>query len=397
MEDIFKSHLYLGSASYVLLRCGNGFSARGLAELRRKTAKLPWAEDIFGGQHNNVRLQARVSTSKSKLYHTGAVESRVIAGVYEALGHDDVLPNTDLTSAIQYPSSTSSENDPVVRLEVQVTSDQVDIWLCTSTTPLHRRGYRLETSKAPLREDLAYAMLYAAGWYPRTREQTECHYKLLLDPMCGSGTIAIEGAAMLAGLAPGRLRPPPLLGTRFQNNPLHNDLLLLATTQTTKNMVSTTETVPMVFASDRDAGAVAATKSNAERAGVLHYMDIQQCAISSHPLWSNGPDADHAEQERLLVATNPPFGKRVSKAKISTTTKVAKDVQLLPLYQSLSQCVLGRRSTDAVLLAHRTDLIQRSGLKMEALFRSIHGGLSVSVSRTKENTGSFLKGGESSS
>eukprot|EP00957_Ditylum_brightwellii_P177897 13550177-Ditylum_brightwellii.AAC.1 len=96
----------------------------------------------------------------------------------------------------------------------------------TSATPLHKRGYKLEVAKAPLREDLAFALLRCAGWGTNPAmtssnfhgdRKTNSYYNsnFLLDPFCGSGTILIEGAAMAVGLPPGRLRPPPLWGTKL--------------------------------------------------------------------------------------------------------------------------------------------------------------------------------------
>jgi putative N6-adenine-specific DNA methylase len=366
IETILKCNLFLGSASNIFLRCGEPFSARGLAELRRKTSKLPWHEIVRG---DKVRLQVRVTSSKSKLYHSAAIQGRVVAGVYEALGYDGI-PSDRTTVVI--PSSIA-DDAPLVRLDVQITRDQVEIWVYATADPLHRRGYRLETSKAPLREDIAYSMLYAGGWV--ADEKQPFPYEALLDPMCGSGTIAIEGAAMLAGLAPGRLRPPPLVGTCYENSILHHELLAAST----ESAISAK--APVIFASDRDAGAVRATRSNAERAGVLKYMDIQNCALSAHPLLSN-----REEGPSLLVVTNPPFGRRVSKTPSSRVKQGKGDIGLLPLYQSLRQLTVDRPNTRTVLLAQGTELVQRAGWNVDELFRSTHGGLSVTALRSNSTS-----------
>ncbi len=366
LRAIFQCNLYLGTASNILLRCGESFSARGLPEIRRKAAKLPWTEILQG---NQVRLEARVITSKSKLHHSTAIEARVIAAVYEALGYE--IPMDRFT--LEYPPSIQ-EDDPLVRLEVQITRDQVDIWLYASTTPLHRRGYRLQTAKAPLREDLAYAMLYGSGWLPAWNPDP-CPYEILLDPMCGSGTIAIEGAAMAVGLAPGRLRPPPLEGTQMKNNLLHQELLTINSQQ------AIAVKAPMVFASDRDMGGIKATRLNAERASVLDYLSIENCALSDHPLWAQ-QSSNTKHMTSKLVATNPPFGKRVSK----NSKKDNDATLLLPLYQSLKKRVDNSPKTHAVLLAQGTYLVHRSGWKGDEIFQSTHGGLSVTALRYKPAT-----------
>jgi putative N6-adenine-specific DNA methylase len=349
LPALFKSNLHLGSASNILIRCGASFSARGMAELRRKTTKLPW-DTVLGSPQ--VRLRAKISTSKSKLFHSAGIEGRVVAGVYEALGY--TIPSDRET--VEYPSTVSND-DPLVHLDVQIIRDQVTIWIYASETPLHRRGYRFETSKAPLREDLAYAMLYHAGW----RAFNDRRHDILLDPLCGSGTIAIEGAAIVGGLAPGRLRSPPWLATAFENLELHQELL----SNTLPHFPSETT----VFASDRDTGAIEATTANAKRAGVLEFVDIRECALTAHPLWSQ------IGEQNLLVVTNPPFGKRVSKtSKNDTATS-----PLLPLYQSIRNLTMSRHNTSGMILCQGMELINRTGWKVKKVFQSTHGGLSVTA------------------
>jgi putative N6-adenine-specific DNA methylase len=360
---LVQSYLLLGSASNILLRCGESFSARGLAELRRKTTtRVPW-EKLLGS--TQVRLNAKVTTTKSKLFHSAAIEGRVVAGIYEALGYTIPID----CETLEYPPTVSNE-DPLVRLDVQIVRDQVTIWMYASETPLHRRGYRLETSKAPLREDLAYAMLYNGGWRSSSDDTRRSH-DIILDPFCGSGTIAIEGAAMVAGLPPGRLRPPPWLGTSLENLPLHQELLHHALLPQTS-----AETTTMVFASDRDAGAIEATAANATRAGVLEYIEIEQCALTAHPLWSRGITSEQS----LLVVTNPPFGKRVSKS-----SKIGKGVPpLLPLYQSLHHLASSRQNTSAIVLCQGMELMNRTGWKVDKVFQSTHGGLSVTAVKSRK-------------
>src|SRR4030095_2309855 len=172
------AHLHLGTASHLLLRCAR-FRCRNLQELQTKAAQLPWPRWLRRDGPFPVHATAR----KSRLYHTGAIEERVRRGIAMALAGGGELAA-----------------GPAVPIAVRVVDDIVAISLDTSDQPLHRRGYRLESAKAPLREDLAHALLLGAGF---ARGQA------LLDPFCGAGTIAIEAAAIGLALPPGRLRPPP--------------------------------------------------------------------------------------------------------------------------------------------------------------------------------------------
>ena len=383
---LVQSYLWVGSATNLFLQCGDSFSARGLAELRRKiTTKIPW--ETLLGMPTQVRLKVKVTTTtKSKLIHSAAIEARVVAGIYEALGYS--IPS-EWDETLVYCPPSITDNDPLVCLEVHIVRDQVTIWMAASETPLHRRGYRIETSKGPLREDLAYAMLYNGGWGnslgsadTSSRSATthdDCW--LLLDPFCGSGTIAIEGAAMVAGLPPGRLRPPPWRGTFLDNGPLHQELLLQQAT-TTALVRPVDETTPRVFASDRDAGAIQATRANATRAGVVDYIDLQQCALTAHSLWSSKEGTNrHHHQRSVLVVTNPPFGKRVSPSKGGGKDNVPP---LLPLYQSLHHLTISRPKTSAVVLCQGMELMQRAGWnKVDKVFTSTHGGLSVTAVQSR--------------
>jgi putative N6-adenine-specific DNA methylase len=327
---------------------------------------LPWKQIL----KRNVRLEVRVTSTKSKLYHTAAIRERVIAGIYEALGYD--IPSRFEKSI---PDEMGEDDDgDLVLLDVRLVNDQVDISINTSQTPLHQRGYRLQTAKAPLREDLAYAMLWSSGLTPLYHDvqkegQPTRRYEALLDPFCGSGTIAIEAAAMMAGMPPGRLRPTPLVGTSLENRKKWS--LLIQRSSSDKGSETPHITVA---ASDRDSGAVEATKSNAERAGVLDFMHVQQSALSSHP-WLETPD--HAPRT-ILIATNPPFGKRVSPSR-----STGKESYLLPLYQTLGhrihRLVDNGRHVGAVVLANGPDLVRRVGLPFEKIFQSTHGGMAVAA------------------
>jgi putative N6-adenine-specific DNA methylase len=141
-----------------------------LGELERKAGLIDWKRSLPPG----TPVQIRVTSKKSRLYHQKAIAERIgnaiaAAGfplaVREAGGDDD-----------------ESAAGDVQLLVVRLLRDECTISLDSSGELLHRRGYRLATAKAPLRETLAAAMLLASGWDGSGS---------LLDPFCGSGTIPI--------------------------------------------------------------------------------------------------------------------------------------------------------------------------------------------------------------
>eukprot|EP00980_Cylindrotheca_fusiformis_P020399 scaffold7423_cov122-Cylindrotheca_fusiformis.AAC.3 len=340
-EEIFKCHLFLGTASHIYIRAGPTFRATSMTDLRKSITKMPFWEMLLmrdGTGNSKPSLDIRVSASKSRLYHTTAVAERVERGICNALG----------------VNINDEEVGPSLRLLVRIHRDEVQVSVDTSNTPLHQRGYRLETAKAPLREDLAHAMLLSSGFGSRTRS--------VLDPFCGSGTILIEAAAMASKLPPGRLRDPPLQGLAFQNDAYWHGMVKSAIMEDALDHDPSIQ----IFGSDRDQGAIEIARRNASRAGVDRLVDFEHNAISSNS-WFEDPS--RAPDGRFLVATNPPFGHR-----IKVDSKMSS---LLPLYQTFGNMVKPL-DADVVILGHDVNLIRQTGIpNLKLRFASKHGGKNV--------------------
>jgi len=265
-KDLYAADLRLRTADRVLVRLGE-FPARAFAELRRKAAGLPWGRFLKPG----TPVGLRVASEDSKLYHESAVAERVAGAIADSLGEQPRL---------------SKEEDAQL-VDVRLDADLCRISLDSSGASLHRRGYRLAAAKAPLRETLAAGMVLASGWDRRSP---------LLDPFCGSGTIAIEAALLAAGLAPGRGRR-----FAFMDWPDFDSSAWQALCAEPVRA----EGAPRILASDRDAGAIQAARENAERAGVSGLIEFSCRALSAvEP--PGGPG---------WVVTNPPYGVRLSQGR----------------------------------------------------------------------------------
>lgn len=255
-------------ASRLLLRLGS-FKTLHLNELEKLCAKLDVAPFIRADEPLAVRATCR----KSKIYHSGAAEERVRRGLAKKLGADPALAQGNL----------DEDDAPPQTVLVRFDHDVCTLSLDTSGAHLHKRGYRLETAKAPMRETLAAALLAEAGYGGDTA---------FVDPLCGSGTFAIEAAMIATRTAPGRLR-----SFAFERWPSHDPraLRLLREEADARRRPAP---APIV-ASDRDEGAVNAARRNAERAQVA--IDVRHQALSdSRPPASAG-----------LLLTNPPYGTRI--------------------------------------------------------------------------------------
>ena len=268
LDRLYQANLWLRTASRVVARLGR-FHASTFYELERRARKLPWEE--FLPSSGPVRL--RVTCRKSKLYHSDAVAERVLSAISRSTsraieangeGFNDGKGSADDAEDAEHADETDDrETEPGIEGQAQlfivrIVHDQVEVSADCSGELLHRRGYRQEIAKAPLRETLAAAMILASGW--RKGEP-------LLDPMCGSGTIAIEAALVARGIAPGSQRKFQFMNWPTFDEGLWHDML-------EKARGSATHSTEKIRGGDRDAGAVQAAARNAERAGGGGYDPI---------------------------------------------------------------------------------------------------------------------------
>ncbi|HEX8244542.1 MAG TPA: hypothetical protein VF541_13640, partial [Longimicrobium sp.] len=185
-EELYRANLWLRTASRVVVRAAT-FRARTFIELERHARRVPWERWVAKGRP--VRL--RVTSKKSKLYHEGAIAERLLGFIEDRVG------GIGARHAEKGPEDEGAETPDAQLFIVRVLRDEVTVSADASGALLHLRGYRQALAKAPLRETLAAAMLLGAGWRGDSP---------LVDPMCGSGTIPIEGALIARNVAPGLAR-----------------------------------------------------------------------------------------------------------------------------------------------------------------------------------------------
>jgi putative N6-adenine-specific DNA methylase len=328
LSDLYRANLHLRSVNRVLLRLGQ-FYAAAFSELRKKAARLPWERWLSPGKP----LALRVTCHKSRLYHSGAVAERVAGAIGDRLGQTPPLESFDQHSGGPLPQLV------LVRLE----RDLCTISLDSSGAGLHRRGYRLATAKAPLRETLAAGMLLASGW-DRSAP--------LWDPFCGSGAIPIEAACLAHNLAPGRLRRFSFMDWPGFDPAEWTELLQQAEAQASDRR-------PLIRASDRDAGAIRMAQANAGRAGVGNWVEFSQAAISA----AQAPPASG------WVVTNPPYGRRVSSGK-----------DLRDLYARLGQVLYEKcPGWQFAVLCNDPRLLAASRLPVTQRISTDNGGLPVII------------------
>src|SRR5258705_8989682 len=348
LERVYEANLWLRTASRVVVRLGQ-FHASTFYELERHSKKLPWPDFL----PESGAVEVRVTCRKSKLYHSDAVAERVLSAIAGAaprsielraatsVGDDDGGDGETGTG-----DGAGQARGPTQLFIVRIVHDQVEISADSSGELLHRRGYRKEVAKAPLRETLAAAMVLASGW--RSGEP-------LLDPMCGSGTIPVEAAMLARGIAPGAQRR-----FQFMNWPTFDERRWNAILDNART--SATRSSERISGSDRDAGAIGAARRNAERAGVADTIHFSDKAISD---WI--ANLDDIENGAGWVLTNPPYGIRIGEGE-----------DLRNLYARLGAELKTKPGWRLGVLTSDTGLIGQTGLSMVSRFDTRNGGIPVS-------------------
>ena len=328
VEQLYAANLWLRAASRVLVRIAE-FRATAFYELERNARKIPWERFVASGASVSLGVTCR----KSKLYHSGAVAQRVLEAIERKVGKVET----------QLGGDEDEEGGAGQRFFVRFVHDQCTISADSSGELLHRRGYRQVVAQAPLRETLAAAMLLGAGWRGKAP---------LLDPMCGSGTIPIEAALLARRVAPGIERSFAFMSWRDFDDRAWQRLRERA------RAGALARSPVKIAGSDKNAGAIAAARVNAERAGVIEDLELAVRDVAALEVPADGPG---------LVVTNPPYGKRVGEQR-----------ELRSLFQTMGRAFRERApGWTAGVLVPDPKLGQALGLGLEEAFHTRNGGIPV--------------------
>lgn len=317
---LYRLNLWSGLASHVRVRVGR-FEARHFSSLVKQASRLDWMQWVA----TNRPVEVRATSRRSKLYHTKAVEQRVLEAIDTAVGGVSAAEGTE----------------PTV-VHARLVRDRCELSVDTSGEGLHRRGWRQQTAKAPLREDLAHALLEVSGWQPSMS---------LIDPMMGSGTLVIEAARIARGMAPGRDRSFSFESMPGFDAALWDRLRDEARAQERACPVTIT-------GRDRERGALEATRGNAGRAGVLDDLVLEQVDLR-----------DGGLQGSQAVVCNPPYGRRVGRGRASEVAQT---------WQALGAAIREAPSVQTVaLVVPDRALLRGTGLAVEPRLLTDHGGIKV--------------------
>ncbi len=322
LEEIYLTNLWLRSANRILLRLCR-FRARHFAELVRKASRCSWEDYIT----EDLPVKVRVTSKRSKLYHTKAIEERILRAVKERLGFEP--------ERAKYEDEGTSV---IVRFENNLCTISIN----TSGSPLYKRGYRTCEVEAPLRENLAAAIVLFSGWNGEVP---------LIDPFCGSGTIPVEAALLVTNVPPGKNREFAFMNWRNFDKNLWEKLLMEAEKK------SKTVDVP-ILGFDIDPEAVECSRENAGKAGVSRVVDFKNLSF---------PEVHF---DRAMIVTNPPYGKRLSRKHVDS------------VYSRLGDWVVRHfKEFELFFLSPSRRLAEKTGLNPELVTYFSNGGITVGLYR----------------
>lgn len=269
-EAVCRANIFLRTAERVLLKVGC-FKAETFEDLFQGTRAIPWEEYI---PEDGRFWVAKASSIKSKLFSPSDIQSIMKKAMVERLKK-------------HYGVTWFPENGASYPMRVFLYKDMVTVGIDTSGDSLHKRGYRTLTSKAPITETLAAALIMLTPW---NRD------RILVDPFCGSGTFPIEAAMLAANMAPGMNRS--FLSEEWRN--IIKRKCWYEAMDEANELVDTDIKVD-IQGYDIDGDIVKAARANAESAGVADMIHFQQRPVSalSHP------------KKYGFIISNPPYGERI--------------------------------------------------------------------------------------
>ena len=321
-EAICRANIFLRTAERVLLKAGS-FHAETFDELFEAVKALPWEKFLPKDAKFWV---AKASSIKSKLFSPSDIQSIVKKAIVERLKK-------------VYKVEWFEETGAAYPIRVFLMKDEVTVAIDTSGDSLHKRGYRTMTSKAPITETLAAALIMFTPWRAD---------RILVDPFCGSGTFPIEAAMIAANIAPGMKRS--FTAEKWLN--LIEPELWDEIREEAKEQINL-DVQTDIQGYDIDGEVVKAARENAKRAGVDHLIHFQQRAVA---------DMRHPKKYGFVI-TNPPYGERL------------EEKEALPaLYTEIGQAFKQLDSWSAYLITSYEDTERYIGRKADKN-RKIYNGM----------------------
>ncbi|MCL0311717.1 class I SAM-dependent RNA methyltransferase [Apilactobacillus sp. TMW 2.2459] len=282
IEDVIKTNLWLRTADRIKIIVGE-FNAYTFDELFEKTKALPWEELL----PMDAAFPMNGRSHNSKLHSVPDVQSIAKKAVVSKL------------SDFYHRRNRLPESGNLYQLETMINKDHVIVTMDTTGESLFKRGYRVAKGPAPLKENMAAALIMLTNWYSDMP---------FLDPMCGSGTLPIEAAMMARNIAPGFNRDFACEKWDWVDESLSQKV------RDEADLKADYDKEVDIMAYDVDGNMVDVAKLNAQEAGLLHDIQFKQLAVQDFK----------TDKVNGVVVSNPPYGERLDDKR--SVEKLYKDL-----------------------------------------------------------------------
>lgn len=279
-KDIIICNIHLRTADRLLIKMAE-FKAQTFEELFQGTRVVSWGDFI----PENGKMHVAGKSVKSALFSVSDCQAIVKKAIVESMKK-------------KYKKEWFEENGPTYKIEVSLLKDTATLTIDTSGPGLHKRGYRQIAGEAPLKETLAAALVLLSKWEPS---------RVLADPFCGSGTIAIEAALIGKNIAPGINRS--FISEEWPSMPVR-----LWQEQREQALEKVNDLDFRILASDIDGKVLKTARENALKAGVGEYIAFQKLPVQKFS----------SKKKYGCIVCNPPYGERIGEMR--QVEKIYKDI-----------------------------------------------------------------------
>lgn len=332
LKDAYNACLWVRCGSRVLLELKEG-KFTSLDQLHNELSLFSWSTHMT----ENSTFSTKVTVRRAGNIHTHFAALRVKDAIVDYFS--DLMgtrPNVDV-------------EDPDVRFYVHIFEDRYTLYLDLSGEPLHKRGFRTEQGAAPIKENLAAALLYRSKW-PEKAANDES----FLDPLCGAGTILIEAALMARDIAPGLYRNDfGFMRWRLFKQVEWDECYQAAKKRAQEGEARYQGTLVGI---ERSSMMIGLTKANADRANVLKNMVFKHMNFQEY--------TRDAAMTKGLIVTNPPYGERLGDKS-----------QLVSTYMELGDFLRDYEGFDAGVITSDSELGRVMGLKAKKVNKFWNGAL----------------------
>ncbi|NQI34014.1 class I SAM-dependent RNA methyltransferase [Streptococcus suis] len=329
VKSIIETNLWLRSADRIKIVVGS-FPARTFEELFQGVFALDWENYLPLGSKFPI---SKAKCVKSKLHNEPSVQAiskkAVVKKLQKHFSRPEGVPLQEVGAEF--------------KIEVSILKDVATVLIDTTGSSLFKRGYRVEKGGAPIKENMAAAILQLSNWYPD---------KPLIDPTCGSGTFCIEAAMLAKNMAPGLKR-----SFAFEEWPWVDEELVAQARKNAQAAVKS-DLVLDIAGSDIDARMVEMAKKNAFAAEVDQDIVFKQMRLQDL----------HTDKINGVIISNPPYGERL-----------LDDEAIIKLYQEMGQTFEPLKTWSKFILTSDEQFEQRFGKQADKKRKLYNGTLKVDL------------------